>query len=235
MKHVVEAGTDAASLLLFDPAALPAHFDSMTANDPAEILSQLDEEGRLFWINTDGDGRYLLHAYVDEQPDEQFRQFMKDPRVSDSFTVAGESVYFAGAEYAFKEDDSRYQAYPHMGGPFPIENGTYRVALYRTEYPEGLLEESFRKRVSPTQYFVHQSFSWFMATGVISVIVLLASLIFASWEVWIAFMLPLAVLVILLLIGLNRVPVYQAANNVWRQVQREFPSIVATLHTKKAS
>ena len=49
MKHVVEAGTDAASLLLFDPHTLPEEFDAANRDgDPTEILNDLHDQGRLF-------------------------------------------------------------------------------------------------------------------------------------------------------------------------------------------
>ena len=94
MRYLLQAGTDAASLLLFDPAALPADFERQFQSEPVEVLDRLTRCGQAFWINVDGDGSYLLHAYVDEpiprgtlgvraQPRGSDRSF-KFPRASSS-------------------------------------------------------------------------------------------------------------------------------------------------------
>lgn len=48
MKYVIEAGTDAASLLLFDPAALPADFERRFQHDAVETLERLAGDGSAF-------------------------------------------------------------------------------------------------------------------------------------------------------------------------------------------
>jgi hypothetical protein len=47
MRHVIEAGTDASSLLLFDPGALPEDFERLFQTGSAEILERLDREGKV--------------------------------------------------------------------------------------------------------------------------------------------------------------------------------------------
>jgi hypothetical protein len=151
MKHVVEAGTDVAWLLLFDPKALPSDFEAAFRDDPTELFDRLQQDGRLFHIETGADGNYLLHAFVDEEVDETLRPYVQDPKISDSFEVAGGSVYFTGAECGFRDDDSFLKTYSNLGGSFPVQNGIYRVALYRTEYPDDFVEGVFRERVTGAQ------------------------------------------------------------------------------------
>src|SRR5438046_665522 len=114
MRHVVEAGTDAAALLLFDPGALPEDFDSR--DDPADVLEQLTEAGRACWFDTGADGAYLLHAYVDEPVPPSLEPYTRDPITREAFAAPTGRLYFTGAEYGFREDDRLLRRYPHMGG-----------------------------------------------------------------------------------------------------------------------
>lgn len=230
MKHVVEAGTDAASLLLFDPRTLPEEFDAANQDgDPTEILNDLHDQGRLFWINTDGDGGFLLHAFIDEEPPEEIRQYLRDPETTDQFTVSGGSIFFMGAEYGYRDDDSRFQRYPGMGGSFPVENGIYTVTLSRTEYPDGLHEERFRQRSTRTQQLVHGTFSTLMDLAVVSVIATIVAFFAASWATWYTYFLPIMVVAIILPMLVCRLPVFQTADAIWQAVNNELPSMVATL------
>lgn len=160
MQHSLEAATDAASILLFDPQSLPEEFDvAASKGDPTELLERLHDEGRLFWINTDGDGCYLLHVFIDEVVPESLRQFLRDPLTSDAFRVTSGEVFFTGTEYGYRDADSALRRYPHMGGSFFVENGVYEVSLYRTEYVDGLHEQAFRQHVTASERRSHVVFN----------------------------------------------------------------------------
>jgi hypothetical protein len=230
MKHEVEAGTDAASLLLFDPLTLPDEFDAANRDgDPTEILNDLHDQGRLFWINTGGDGGFLLHAFVDEEPNEDIRPYLRDPETTEQFIVASGRIFFMGAEYGYRNDDSQFKRYPGMGGSFPAENGTYTMTLYRTEYPDGIHEERFRQRSTRAQQLVHGTFSFLMAAAVLSVITALIAFFIASWATWFTYFLPAAALAILAPMLFSRLSVFQSADIIWKAVNNELPSMVATL------
>jgi len=79
MRHVIEAGTDASSLLLFDPGALPGGLERLFQTGSAEILERLDREGKVCWITTVGDGGYSLHAYVDERVPRELERCAVEP------------------------------------------------------------------------------------------------------------------------------------------------------------
>jgi len=230
MRHIVEAGTDAASLLLFDPSALPEEFDAANAGgDPTEILSALNDQGRLFWINTDGDGGYLLHAFVDEQPAAELRQYLSDPQTSDQFTVNSGRIFFTGAEYGFRNDDSRLRSYPAMGGSFPAENGTYSITVYRAEYPDGLHDERFRQQATPAQQRIHRTYSALMVAAVLAVIAAIVGLFAVSWLTWFKYFVPAALVAIGLTMLVSRLSIFKTAEKIWQTVNHELPSIVAVL------
>ncbi len=99
-------------------------------------------DGSACWINTDGDGNYLLHAYMDEPiPPELLAHA---DRLEDiEIRIPSGRLYFTGSEYAFREDDGFLRKHPHMGGSVTLRPGAYRLAFFRTDFPEGLLEGHF--------------------------------------------------------------------------------------------
>src|SRR5713226_2505055 len=102
MKHVIEAGTDAACLLLFDPGALPEDFESRFHEDPTGLFERLTKEGKAYWINTGADGNYLLHVFVDEPLQMSLQPYAKNPICVDNFSVPTGRLFFTGGEYAFR-------------------------------------------------------------------------------------------------------------------------------------
>jgi len=160
MKYVIEAGTDAALLLIFDPLSLPEDFDSIRGGTDIEVLKSLHREGRLFFTGTDGDGSYLLHVFVNEVPAESLSPYLHDCWTSNQFRVRSGRIYFAGAEYVFRTDDKLLRRYPRMGGSFLLPNGTYEVNLWRTEYPDGLHEESFYQECTLRERTCHSTFNF---------------------------------------------------------------------------
>src|SRR5262245_55618691 len=101
MKHVVEAGTDAAEVLLFDPGSLPEDFDARIQDDPASLLERMMQEGRVCVTETGGDGFFLLHAYVNEPLPAELQRYAHELRVVERYLVSSGRVYFSGVEYVF--------------------------------------------------------------------------------------------------------------------------------------
>ena len=185
--------------------------------------------------STGADGAYLLHAFVDEEVDETLRPYVQDPKISDSFEVAGGSVYFTGTECGFRNDDSFLKMRPNLGGSFPVPNGMYRVTLYRTEYPEDFVEGVFRERATGAQAGARGLFDSLMAMSVLSVFVGIVSLFFVSWRSWFTIVLPIASVVPVSTTVLRQLPVFRKANEMWETVKREYPSVVATFCRNEVS
>src|SRR6187401_2526527 len=114
MHYLIEAGTDAAAVVLFDPASLPEEFDGN--EDPIELFEELSAAGRLHYQETGADGGYLLHFYVNEKLPEYLTPYLRETKTYDSFHLDSGRLFFAGAEYSYHHDDQRLQRYPHMGG-----------------------------------------------------------------------------------------------------------------------
>jgi hypothetical protein len=101
------------------------------------------------WINTDADGAYLLHAYVDEPIPASLQPFARDPIVVENFSVPSGRLYFTGAEYGFRENDAFLRKHPHMGGSCSIPPGLIGSSVFRMEYPEGLQERLLKAGLCP--------------------------------------------------------------------------------------
>src|SRR5437764_2623979 len=147
MKHVVEAGTDAATVILFDPEAQPDDFDAQMQDQPADFLERLLAEGKVCSFETGADGFYLLHAFVDEPVPDELLKHAREPITVENFQVASGRVFFTGVEYAFRQDDSFLRNHPNMGKSFEVPPGQYRLAVYRTEFPDGRAEQRLRREV----------------------------------------------------------------------------------------
>lgn len=229
MKHVVEAGTDAAALLLFDRAALPEEFDARVKDVPIELFDELQAAGRVCYLEPGGDGGYLLHAYVDEPVPPALSRQAREPIVIENFAVPSGEIHFTGAEYGFRDDDSFLRKHPHMGHSFPVPPGTYRLTLYRTEYPEGELEGRFRGQVSPAEARLHGAMSGFVGLAVVSFLALAVSFLIRSREPWLGIVRPLLALFILLPWIVARLPPFRTATSRFQEMEREYPSIIAHL------
>jgi len=230
MRHIVAAGTDAASLLLFDPGALPDDYDAQMQGNPGEMLERLSSEGRLRWINTGADGAYLLHAYVEEAMPESLRQYARDPITVEHFSIPSGQLYFTGAECGFQRDDSFLREHPHMGGAFPLPPGDYRLTLFRTEYPDGFHEELLRGRVTPLAYRLHQGMGCLVGVAVAAVIAAAVTLFLRPRGFWLRYILPPAILLAMLPFLARRLAPFREASRQVKELEREYPSIIAELH-----
>jgi hypothetical protein len=227
MKHVIEAGTDAATLTLFDPEALPEDADRRLADDPIELLERLHAEGRVYWINTHADGSYILHVYVGEPVPDTLQPYTRDPVVVESFQVPTGRLYFIGAEYTGSEEFVRRHI--RMGGDFELRPGVYRLTVSETEYPEGLHEDLLRHEVSPGAYTLLQSMGCFVWLAILSVIGLLVVIFNEFFRLWRYYLMPPFAFAIVWPFVLARMRAYRETLRRYREIQQEHPAYVAHL------
>jgi hypothetical protein len=229
VRHVVEAGTDAATLLLFDPAALPDDFDARFPDDPIGLLERLTEAGVVCCFPTGGDGGYLLHAYVWEPVPEDLRPYVGEQVPGGGLFCPSGRVYFAGVEYAFRDNDSFLRRHPHMGESFPVPPGDYRLAACEMDYPEGLQEDRLKAAVSPVAYALHQGMGYVVMGAVLGVIGLLVTVWNAARDPWLWLAAAGCAAAVAAPFVVARLPAYRAAAAAWREINRELPAYVAEL------
>lgn len=149
MGRTLEGATDAGSMVVFDPAALPDGFDTAYKEDPIAQLEELQTAGRLCWINTEGDGGYELGVYTGTRLPNELRPYARSIDEFDSFPIPSGRLYFTGIEYVFKNDDSFLRKYPHMAETAQLEPGSYRAEFLEFEYPEEFHEDFLRQKLPP--------------------------------------------------------------------------------------
>lgn len=226
MHYEIEAGTDAAMLLLFDPAALPDDFDAKSKEDPVAILEEATDRGNAHLINTDGDGSYLLHVFVDEPVPAKLTGFLHDERQVPSFRIPSGKLYFSGAEYGFQHDDSFLRKHPHMGGFIDIVPGTYHLSLFRTEYPEGMQENKLRRQLPNMTFRLHQLMGAFVVLALLGIGIIAFSLFQPTLR---PLLIPLGICFLAVPFIVSRLPAYRKARGIRKAIARQYPSVVARL------
>lgn len=233
MKHVIEAGTDAASLLLFDPGALPEDFDTRMQKDPGGVLNELTRTGKAYWIHTGRDGRFLLHVYVDEPVPLSLLQYSHDPIAVEHFPVPTGKLYFTGAECSARDEATFLRKHSHMGGCCTVPAGVYLLTLFRMAYPGGLQEQLLKEQVSPTVYRLFRSMACLAPIAVVAVISLVVSFFFMSRTLWLQYPLPVASVLVALPIFVSRLRKYRQARELYKRIEWECPSVVARLEFRE--
>ncbi len=157
MRHEIEAGTDAAALLLFDPDAIPASLDARSLDLGSEPLERLDRMGMICLIRPGGDGVYRIHVHVDEPIPSGLTEFVRSTKRIERFPIPSGRLRFAGLEYALREDNVLLRRHPHAGGAIAVRPGTYRLTLLRLVYPPRLLQGVFRAEAPVAEYLAWMS------------------------------------------------------------------------------
>ncbi len=138
MKHVIEAGTDGATIAAFDAAALPGDFDDRIGDDTIEYMEELQSKGRLWFGGTGGDGTHVVHVLVDEPEDSAL---LAPPSMRGTLLLPSGGLWVCGAEYMAK-DPERGSSFTPKGGL-----GRYRMGSRAEIAPgRGRLERFVRPR-----------------------------------------------------------------------------------------
>jgi len=229
MKHVLEAGTDAATLSLFCPAALPADFDIRKQKDGPEILWPLAKEGHYHCMNTGADGAYLLHLFEGEDAPDSLKPYLREPVELPSFPIPTGRVYFTGAEYIFRNDDAELKKHPHMGTSAEVKPGLWKVTLFRTEYPDEMVEELVEKAMGKRLYKLSESMGCLIWLAVLAAIGAAVSYRFLKPLSWLAFVAPVLLIFLALPFVLGRSKSFRDAGIKRKEIEIQFPSIVGVM------
>jgi hypothetical protein len=224
MEQILEGGTDAGSMVVFDPAALPDDFDAQQKVDSISHLEELQTAGRLYWINTEGDGGYELGVSTGDRLPDDLQPYAKSVDIVERFQIPSGRLFFTGIEYAFKSDDSRLRKYAHMGGEAKVEAGEYRAEFFEFEYPEDFHEDLLRQKLPVSQFRIHRLMNTLAPIGCVSFLALLALLAVLKWRIWLVTALPGGVALVALPLILANLPAYREAERIYKEIQTHYPS-----------
>lgn len=227
MKHIIETGTDAATLAVFDPAALPSDFDALDERQ-TDALRDLHDKGELFCIEPGADGGYLFHVFVEESFPTYLTPFLLDPIETQCFKVPSGKIYCSGAEYAFRKDRTRLKENPGMGGSFTVPAGIYRATMLRSEYPENLMEDELKQSVSMLAFKAHQNVGCFIVLAFLSLVFFLLAFFKFPQFILLAAILAFVLMAVPFLIFRSRS--YAVTQALWNEIERKYPSVVVIFH-----
>jgi hypothetical protein len=231
MEQILQGGTDAASMVVFDPAALPDDFDAKQKVDPISQLEELQQAGRVYWIEMHADGGYELGVYAGGWLPDDLQPYAKALDTFDRFQVPSGRLFFTGIEYAFKSEDSFLRKYPHMGEAAELEAGEYRAEFFEFEYPEDFHEGLLRQKLPVSQFRVHRLMNTLAPIGCVLFLALLAALAILKWRIWLVTVLPWGLALMALPLILSRLPAYRKADRVYKDIQMYYPGYGVVLQT----
>jgi hypothetical protein len=235
MMCVLQGGTDAASMLIFDPAALPDDYDRRVHDDPIAAIQKLHDDGRLYWLNTNSDGAYSLSVCMDDGLPPNLAPFGCCVGEAACFSAASGRIYFTGIEYGFHHDDSFLRRHPHMGAYCQVPAGTYRLSLYEMEYPEDYHEDLLRRSVSAREFRLYSLMNRLIPLACISAVALAVSPPLLGARLWSEIALPVCVALALPAILISRSGSYRRTRRTHRDIQRDHPDFCATLQATDGS
>lgn len=225
MRHIIDVGTEVATLCVFDPKALPENFDETSA-DALEVLRQMRIDERAFVCATGADGSFVLHVTVNEPLPPELLKHLKDPVPLRNFRVPSGTLIACGAEAATRAGTTPE---PGIGAAFQVQPGTYDAVAYRGEWPAGTLQQRFRQK-APSGYFFFRHFSKFVAVAVLAIILAVPALWLApdlTWRLGVALAVLVAVLIPVFVAGTKR---YKEAERLTHELERELPSFLLELN-----
>jgi len=236
MIHVLEGGTDAAAMTLFDPDALPEDFDEKAREDPSAALREAADAGRLLLLEAGGDGRHGLGVCVGEGLPDDVAPLARPLGDEGRLVVAGDSLLFAGVEYAFRRDDARLRRRPHMGEACEVPPGAYRVRLFEADYPASFFEDRLRARASEAGLRLDSLMARrLLPMGSLGTIAGVVGLVGLGWDAWRVSVLPAALAMVLPALVVSRLRAYREAAGARRGLPREAPARWAVLEPADAS
>ena len=234
MRVVVETGTDVAMLGIGDLSLLssleqagPDHFE--------KAREKAVEEGRMWCGTPGGDGAYLFHLFIDEQPPRRLTKFLRDPLRVENFPVQSGRVYVGGAEFFLSPERGR--SLPHMGREIEVPPGNYQLTAFRVDAPDEYVETAFDKKATPQEQRLRRLGNDLPAFCIMGTLVALPT----SWLVYewnsSLLMASLPLLVAAAAWGglwmLFHSAKYKMVAARYHELAKELPSIVITLRTNE--
>ncbi|MFN9277801.1 MAG: hypothetical protein ACK6D2_18940 [Planctomycetota bacterium] len=185
MQHTVTAGTDGATIAAFDAAALPVDFDARVEDDPHALLAALQDEARLWFGGTGGDGQHVVRVLVDEEPSEVAG---RAPAHRGRIAVPSGGLWVCGAEYVANDPRRGNAATPRgglgrydMGARVDVPAGDYELAVYE-RYGDGDDDDDEARPAAPALYLTVAPFALMVVGAIAAVAATLALVVTVPWK-----------------------------------------------------
>ena len=229
----IETGTDVAAIAIADPSTL-GELRSSTGRDFERRRDAAIADGHLWRADTGADGAYLIHLFVNEDPPAAVSTFLRDPQVVEVFRIPSGRLLIAGEELVVTPQS--IAKYPHMGREVEVPPGAYELTAYRVdEDRDDAIEEKFAATATASQ---KRAWDRGNSSPMISFVGTLVAIVLAYWIlartasfVFAAIPIAIAIVVWIWQARSRRTSDYVSAERIYRQLERELPSIVVVLRS----
>lgn len=227
MKYVLEADPEVATYAFFEPTAVATDFELANRNNSHdETLQNLQREGKVIVLHTDGNTGETLHVYVDKPAPQSLANFVSRSHTIESFRIRGNELHFSGIAGYIHPDEFHL---PATGAAFPIVPGVYRVGVNEMDVDNRFRMQILAQHASPTEYFLIRWFDTLMIAVAIILLCCLVSVFFLSWLAWLVVMVFIAVPAFLLPQFWARSKAYQRGMRIWAKFHKQqVPDLIAT-------
>lgn len=233
MRLIIEAGTDVAAVAVGDPSRLEQLRTCCGSKQCKAALDAAVANGSLWRTDTGSDGAFLFHVFVNESPPAAIAGMLEDPQTIERFDVPSGRLLVAGEEAFVGAPD--IAKHSHMGREVDVPPGAYVLTASRVEAPEGHLDQQFAAVAPPDEQrawrigsaapgwcfvglLVALVAAYFIYIGTVSIVFtalpIAAVAIAVAWAMW-----------------FRRQQSYEKAEQRFRTVEREMPSIVVVMHS----
>jgi hypothetical protein len=229
MRIIVETATDVAAVAVADPTLIGALREARDYAQFVAVRSQAEASGALWRTDTGADGAYLFHIFLEEEPPSDLRRQFEDPISMERFRVPSGRLVVAGEECLAGSQALS----PALGQEVEVPAGTYRLTAFRVEDRDDVTDRRWKTEAPPEQqraWRIGNSLAALSVIAVLAAIVGAVVLYLATSSVLLAILsctLPL-------LVGgwsrrYRRGALFRAAEDAFRKIEREMPSIVLVL------
>lgn len=231
----LHAGTDAGSVAIFDPAALPHDYESVIKSDTIQVIEHLHRTGKLFWFDTHSDGSYRLKVFEKTELPENLARFVTNKEEVQSLHIPSGRLYFAGIEYISREDFAPLLKHPHMGESIQVTPGSHAATVYTFRYPEDLEENLLKQNLSAEQLAARNRGSYLVPAGFFAFAVLILFFFLLPLTMWAMFVLPVCSAIIGTAVWLIGSRTTKAADLAAEQATDDYPDFALVTHASAAN
>lgn len=183
----------------------------------------LQQDGRMFFVETGADGSYSLGLFIEEEIPEYLHTHLSDPVELPQMSVPGGKLLFCGGE----EVGIEHQKW--NANEVSLVAGEYHARFWRAEYPQGMVDNLVKSKLGPVRYGLETLLGTMTGLAIVTSVLLLPALLFFGFAQWVwiglAISLPLATLGLLAL----KLPYVRQMEKERRGVAKDYPSIVCEM------
>lgn len=146
MPTVIEAGSDAACLCLYDPSAVPEALSSAKGRGRQKIIDQIVAKQRAWLLRTGGDGSFVVRIYVNEHVPDELSHRAKEKTEGSRLTLETDQLCLTGIEDVRRQATDAGDEPIRIAPGLSLPPGTYELSMWTFNWPEKAIADAYQKR-----------------------------------------------------------------------------------------